>query len=149
MAITAYSAQCLEGPLEEFPEFENHVREEGDGSITIEIRSPSGLLLSISTAGNEVTVGFDLHHHHFGTPWDPDQNGDVQRAIDYMWSLMSGEYLIAVWRRDDEFVMSSTIRRDEHPGPTTWLGRWWLKGCEVEVSGWAESNPRGSEGIRS
>jgi hypothetical protein len=138
VGIDDYSSRSLATLLAVFPEFEDFIQEKPDESIFIETTSPSGSRLWVSTEGAEVTVGFDCHHRHFGQPWHPEREPeqDVEEAIEYIRELMSRRYLIAVWTRNGKFVMSSTVQQGDVPSPTSWIGRWWLKGCTVDLKGW-------------
>jgi hypothetical protein len=141
MGLNKYSSRCLAALLVAFPEFTGHVVEEPEsGSFAIELTSPSGSPFWVSTAGDEITVGFDAHHVHFGSgggPPDPDDAGaDAEEAIEYIRALRGGEILIAVWSRRGQLALSSSVPRGEDPGPRSWLGRWYLGGCSVELKGW-------------
>ena len=104
----------------------------------MELFSPSGYKFWISTEGQEVTVGFDMHHVHFGTPWEPDADDDVRDAAEYIHKLMCGQHCVAVWSRDGKFVQSETVERGVDPGGGIPLlgSAWWLKGCSVAVHSW-------------
>jgi hypothetical protein len=83
-----------------------------------------------------MTVGFDLHHVHFGTPWEPVAEEDVRDACEYIEKLMSGEYRIAVWSRNGEFVQSETSER----GIDQWFDWSWV------TSSWLAKNLRLTNG---
>ena len=133
-----YSAAAREAISQCLPALASELREQEDGSLFLESLSPSGHQFWVSTAGDEITVGFDAHHVHFGTPWEPDATDDVRDACEYIQKLMQGEYQVAVWYRRGRFVRSETIERGVDPAKLDrpWLGRWWLRGCVVEVHGW-------------
>ncbi|MFQ3662667.1 MAG: hypothetical protein SNJ69_09775 [Chloroflexaceae bacterium] len=138
MPLNTYSETVRRAIAEELPDLLPGLREQADGSLRLEVRSPSGRKLWLSTGGDEVIVGFDLHHQHFGYPANPDAEYDVAQAILYIRNLMSGRYQIAVWRRDGRFVMSETIEGATVPplASRSWIERWFLRGCSVEIHAW-------------
>ena len=86
MALSAYSSQCLQSLLSEFPEFAPFVTQEGD-SFIIELTSPSGLPFWISSEGGELMVGFAEHHRHFGSFICPDALEDARDVAQYVTEL--------------------------------------------------------------
>src|SRR5262249_37627250 len=62
-----------------------------------------------------ITVGFDVHHVHFGGWAESVDAHDFQNAIEYIRQLMSGEVRVAVWTRDGQFAGCVTVARDEKP----------------------------------
>lgn len=138
MVLNSYSEAVRVALAERSPWLLPELREQSDGSLYLELLSPSGYKFWLSTEGGEVTVGFDLHHRHFGTPWEPDAAEDVREASEYIDQLINGQCLIAVWRRNGKFVQSETIQPGESLDRRTrsFLSRWWLRGCTVEVRGW-------------
>ncbi len=138
MPLNAYSEAVRRAIAEQFPELLPELREQANGSLLIELQSPSGRQFWLSTGGDEVTVGFDLHHLHFGSPLNPDADDDVARASAYIRNLMSGRYRIAVWKRGGRFVMSETIEGTTVPPleSRSWIERKLLRGCSAEVYGW-------------
>jgi hypothetical protein len=138
ISLTQYSALAQKAILEHLPALVPQLREQPDGSLFLELLSPSGCKFWISTEGQEVTVGFDAHHVHFGTPWEPDADADARDAIEYIHKLMCGQYRVAVWSRDGKFVQSETIERGVNPAEVSrsCIARWWLNGCSVAVYGW-------------
>jgi hypothetical protein len=136
--INHYSELVRAELLEDLPSLAPHLTEQPDGSLFLELVSPSGSKFWLSTESDELTVGFEAHHVHFSTPWDPDPAADARDAAEYVLKLMSGQYCIAVWSRDDKFIQSETVPKGVNPAdvPRSWLGRCWLKGCSVEVRCW-------------
>lgn len=138
MPLTPYAEAARRAIAAHLPELLPALREEEDGSLLVELQSPSGRRFWLSTSGDEITVGFDLHHRHFGGPLDPDAEDDVAQAGAYIRNLMSGRYRIAVWKRGERFVMSETIEGDSVPPVASrpWGERRLLRGCSVELYGW-------------
>ncbi|MCS6879990.1 MAG: hypothetical protein RMK84_04770 [Oscillochloridaceae bacterium] len=138
MPLNPYAEAARQAIAAHLPELLPALREEEDGSLLVELRSPSGRQFWLSTSGDEITVGFDLHHRHFGNSAHPDAEDDVAQASAYIRNLMSGRYRIAVWKRGEHFVMSETLEEESVPAveSRSWGERRLLRGCSVEVYGW-------------
>lgn len=138
MPLNPYAEAARRAIAAHLPELLPALREEENGSLLVELQSPSGRQFWLSTSGDEITVGFDLHHGHFGSPLDPDAEDDVAQATAYIRDLMSRRCRIAVWKRGERFVMSETIEGDSVPPveSRSWVERRLLRGCSVELYGW-------------
>ncbi|MGB9633504.1 MAG: hypothetical protein ACPL8I_09255 [Chloroflexaceae bacterium] len=138
MPLNPYAEAARRAIAANLPELLPALREQEDGSLLVELQSPSGRQFWLSTSGNEITVGFDLHHRHFGSPLDPDAEDDVAQAGAYIRNLMRGRYRIAIWKRGERLVMSETLEGDSVPPVASRSGveRRLLRGCSVELYGW-------------
>ena len=137
-SLNGYSKAAFDVFSEEFPELGPKFCEQQDGSLFMESASPSGSQFWISTESNGVTVGFDVHHAHFGMSGDGDATEDAREAVAYIHKLMCGDYVLAVWSRRGKYTKSEILDRGVNPEDVQrpWLCRWFLKGCTVEVRGW-------------
>jgi len=85
MELNEYSLRCLVALTKAFPQFKDQITTSSEqGCFTIETDSPSGTPFWVTTEGEEITVGFDLHHRHFGYPGQPVDRQDVKDAITYI-----------------------------------------------------------------
>jgi hypothetical protein len=137
MTLDAYSTRFLDALLSAFPEFRPHLKEGPEpGTLAIEFRSPSGSPFWIHAEEvGRITVGFELHHVHFRGWADSNEDLDFQSAIDFIRALMAGEYEVAVWTRDGEFVCSVMVAKGQDPKP--WRDE---EGLVLEVRRWSSES---------
>ena len=140
--LRAYSSAVRQAIVERFPELANGWKEEPDGSLTFSMKSPSGGRFWIDTRRTEFIVGFEFPHRHFGSgdadDGNPDPFEDVRAAESFIRDLLSGKYKAVTWRRNGKYVQSMLLAADEDPPtPQSWLGRWWTRGCMIDVRHWA------------
>jgi hypothetical protein len=133
VVLNDYSNRFLAVLLREFPEFSDWVTAGPDECcFLVKFPAPSGSTFWVGTDDLErVTVGFDLHNVHFGGWAESVDAQDFENAVAYIRRLMSGEYRIAVWKRDGKFANSVTFTRGETPQP--W-GR--IEGLTLAVKYW-------------
>ncbi|WP_375434795.1 hypothetical protein [uncultured Hymenobacter sp.] len=141
--LSSYAAQSLQILLDAFPAFKDSVKEQED-YFEIEVRSPSGYELCISTDCNELTVYFAEHHHHFSN-FDEQKNienlpaEDAAAAIQYLRDLLTGVTGIAVWYKNGKFLMSHTFLLQDGPYAyqTNFIQRWLMRKRTVDVRVWS------------
>jgi hypothetical protein len=98
---------------------------EQEGSFNIETTSPSGWDFWLSSAEDELTVGFAEYHTHFG--WhEGEPHQDAADAAAFITELSSGQLELAAWYEGQEYVGSSMRQIDEELAPPTWLQQWWI-----------------------
>jgi hypothetical protein len=131
--LNDYSSRFLAALLGAFPDFgERVVSGPEAGCFTIEFPAPSGSTFWIATEDlDRITVGLDAHHIHFGGWAESVDIQDFENAIEYIRRLMRGEYLVAVWSRDGNFVSSATFARSEAP-----RSRENGEGLALAIKGW-------------
>jgi hypothetical protein len=139
--LRAYSEQARKAIIERFPELAEGWKEQADGSLFFEMKSPSGGNFWIETRGFEVIVGFEFPHEHFGT-YDSDfEQAPLEAVLEaegLIRDLLAGKYKAATWTRKGKYVQSMLIEAEIDPAtiPMSWLGRWWTKGCTIEERRW-------------
>lgn len=141
--LSYYAAQSLQMLLDAFPAFKDSVKEQED-YFEIEIQSPSGYSLSISSACDELTVYFAAHHCHFSNLDEQANSGnlpteDAHEVIKYVSDLMKGVTAIAEWYREGAFSLSYSFVLQDGPIPKrpNFFWRRWIRKRTVEVRTWA------------
>lgn len=81
MSLNEYSKRAKDSLAEYLPVLTSELQEQPNGSFLIEALSSSGITFWLSSEGDEITVGFDLHHVHFGNLSDPDPVEDVRETV--------------------------------------------------------------------
>ncbi len=100
-----------------FPQWSEHALiEESDGerAFVLSIVPPSQNVahaLRIDTFGGEVTVSFEHYHAHF----DDFVNGTEQDALTLVTQIVSDEYAIVSYWRDDQWCGSTLLVRNSIP----------------------------------
>jgi hypothetical protein len=138
--LNDYSSRFLAVLLRAFPESgENVAAAPEPGCFTIEFAAPSGSAFWVATEEfDRVTVGFDVHHLHFGGWAESADAEDFENAVGYIRRLQSGEYLVAVWSRSGgAYAGSVAFTSGEAPQP--WGSG---EGLTVAIKGW---QPQGEQ----
>ncbi len=103
----------------------------------ISVVSPAGWELWVSSAEEEITVGFAEYHSHFG--WHQgDPTDDASDGANFISALRSGKLVLAMWYTGSEYAGSRPIEPTENPLPQTWLQRWWRRKQTLVVKKWAD-----------
>lgn len=89
------------------------------GSLIAEIEAPNrhvGAPLSIATDDDEVTVGFDFFHAHFGNEV-PSESEEVAfaKSIELVREIMAGHVLVASWWLDEKWSGSQLVTLGTRP----------------------------------
>ncbi|WP_133272622.1 hypothetical protein [Hymenobacter radiodurans] len=134
--LSPYSAQSLKPLFEILPDLRPFVTEQTDW-FEIKMVSPSGWDFWVSSAGNEITVGFAEYHTHFG--WhEGDPTDDGTDAAEFIRSLRTGHLVLAVWYRGEEYAGSRPVESLQEAQPKTWCQRWWRRKQRLQIKGWIE-----------
>jgi hypothetical protein len=134
--LSPYSAQSLDFLLEILPDLRPFVTEQEDW-FEIKMVSPSGWDFWVSSAENEVTVGFAEYHTHFG--WhEGDPADDGTDAAGFIRSLRTGQLMLAVWYQGEEYVSSWPIESLQEAQPKNWFQRWWRRKQRLQIKKWIE-----------
>jgi hypothetical protein len=142
LELNDYSTRFLSVLLATFPEFRDRMTAGPDlGCFTVAFPAPSGALFLVGTLEEEsITVGFDVHHVHFGGWAESVDRRDFAAAVEYVGKLMDGQYEVAVWERDGQFAGSVTVERGEEPRPPAG------EGLTYTLRRWQEAGAPGGEG---
>jgi hypothetical protein len=95
-----------------FPEWEVNAVSERDEKMDanhLQIRAPqegTGRFLYLSTADNEITIGFDYWHTHVGPFLGLNTQECVAQAMTIIESFISEETVVTVCRRDGVWIRS-------------------------------------------
>jgi hypothetical protein len=131
--LDSYSAQALATLQQLMPDLAAQAKQEEDYFV-INVISPSGFELWLSSAEKELTVGFAEHHCHFG--WhEGDPQEDAEAATAYVQKLCAGQLEIAAWYEGEHFVGSVT-REVGHTHSLTWFQRWWRRKQHLVLRRW-------------
>ncbi|MBH8558027.1 hypothetical protein [Hymenobacter negativus] len=134
--LSSYSSQSLDFLLEILPDLRPFVTEQED-CFEIKMISPSGWEFWVSSAENEITVGFAEYHTHFG--WhEGDPSDDGTDAAGFIRSLRTGQLMLAVWYQGDKYVSSWPVESIQEAQPKTWFQRWWRKNQRLQTKKWIE-----------
>lgn len=120
MQLDEYSMIFSKMLYSAFPEFEQYqqIREYSglnEAYLIIEIPSPSNKdnVLWISTCDEEITVGFDWYHTHFG--YSETDEEDFKIALEHIREIVEEKIAIIIIKKNDSWVRSSIIRDTEFP----------------------------------
>lgn len=114
-----YSKGFLDKILIEIPECKQYVKvkkynnERDDTYIYIDIPCPSdaGINLWISTYGDEMTVGFDYFHCHFG--YSDSHEEDYDEAIKMIKEIINEDIINITGTREGNWAFSCFIKPEE------------------------------------
>ncbi|TFZ68302.1 hypothetical protein E4631_04740 [Hymenobacter sp. UV11] len=134
--LSSYSTQSLDFLLEILPDLQPFVTEQ-EYWFEIKMVSPSGWDFWVSSANTEITVGFAEYHTHFG--WhEGDPTDDATDAAGFIRSLRTGQLMLSVWYRGEEYVGSRPIESIQEAQPKTWFQRWWRRKQRLQIKKWIE-----------
>jgi len=168
--MDSFSERFTKALLDAFPEWSDLVRQSvREDHLELEIAAPSGKgQLLVSTAGEEVTVGFDRWHQHFNEIyWLPGYEGELneepfERVIQFLRDFLIDRVVIRIWTKNGEYAGSSALhlwyssndcRGDclgDHYSLKSWSGRGDLPSTPInpdELRKYFQSlEPRSNEG---
>lgn len=108
--------------LTEFPawrQFARHEDDDGHSYLVIEVPVPEAAnverALLMTTANDEVTIGFDAYHSHFD-----DCVGEFEGALEFVRQLISERVAVVSWWQDEEWRGSTTVEAGAEPGFPSW-----------------------------
>jgi hypothetical protein len=134
--LSPYSVQSLSCLLEILPDLQPFVTEQKDW-FEINMVSPSGWDFWVSSAENEVTIGFAEYHTHFG--WhEGNPADDATDAAGFIRSLRTGQLMLAVWYQGEEYVNSRPVESIQEAQPKTWLQHWRRRKQRLQIKKWIE-----------
>lgn len=134
--LTPYAAQALQTLRHLLPDLAALAVEQQD-YFTIDTAAPSGQVLWLSAANDELTVGFAEHHTHFG--WHQgDPQEDAAAAAAYVQGLRGGRLIVVARYEGERFVVSMTQEVGQPVPSLTWFQRWWRRKQHQVVRRWAE-----------
>lgn len=100
--LSPYSSSSLEILLDLLPDLQDNVALK-EGYFEIETSTPAGWEFWISSAEDELTVGFAEYHTHFG--WqEGDALEDALAVAAFVRKLRAGQLVLAVWYEGPEYV---------------------------------------------
>lgn len=97
------------------PSLREHARAE-NGLLLIDLKPGTGRQdceFWVSTAGEEITVGFGMFHTHFD--WPVRDDVWLSAPIEFIQSVMADETLIEDWTLDGKWSGSGVLAADEEP----------------------------------
>jgi hypothetical protein len=134
--LSPYSAASLACLLDLLPALQDAVVLQ-QGYFDLQTVTPAGWNFWLSSAGDELTVGFAEYHTHFG--WQQgDALQDTRAAAHFIRQLRTGHLVLAVWYEGKEYVRSQPLERTESAHPKTWVQRWWRRKQPLLIKQWAE-----------
>ncbi len=101
---------------------------DGRSSLVVQVPCPNPRViagLSITTDGDEVTVGLDRYHTHFMQ----DEEQVFESALEFIAGLMSEELVVLVYMNDEQWAGSRCVGPDDpwpppKPGQCRYLRSW-------------------------
>jgi hypothetical protein len=117
--LDSYSEFAVGIVLRRFPEWEQYAKTSLDGTAEFEIpcRSPAiERALWISTANNELTVGFHTDHCHFTDYDNPCNLAVVHQGLDFAVAILKDRCGILSWYQGDRLVHTTQLKLP-HVGP--------------------------------
>ena len=117
--LDSYSEFAVGIILRRFPEWEQYAKASIDGSAEFQIPCPSPAVehgLWISTADNELTVGFHTDHCHFTDYEKPQNLAVVHQGLNFAAAILKDRCGILSWYQGDRLVHTTQIRLP-HKGP--------------------------------
>ena len=120
MQLDEYSVNFSKMLYSIFPRFKQYEEikeydEYSEAYLLIEVQSSSNSenILWISTYDEEITVGFDWYHTHFG--YSEIDEDDFKLAIDLIKEIVEEKMAIAVIKKKDSWIRSYIIKNNELP----------------------------------
>ena len=126
-----FSRRFIEATRARLPGLAPHLRPAADGeSVELSLPAPSGHgELFVSTAGEEVTVGFGPWHGHYQEVdyWSADespQGEPFERVLTMLADFLHDRVVIRIWTRDGRYAGSGPFH-------------WWYSGeaCHADCLG--------------
>ena len=122
--LDAYSKVAVPLIMARFPEWERFAklspRPDGAGNVVdFNIPCPSPVAESglwVSTADEELSVGFHTHHNHFTDYESPLNREQIEAGIQYAADIVEERAGVVSWYRGDRFAGSCSVELP-HPGP--------------------------------
>jgi hypothetical protein len=134
--LSPYSSSSLEILLDLLPDLQDVVALK-EGYFELQTTTPAGWEFWISSAEDELTVGFAEYHTHFG--WqEGDALEDALAAAAFVRKLQAGQLVLAVWYEGTDYVSSQPVKSTENAQPKTWLQRWWRRKQTLVIKQWSE-----------
>jgi hypothetical protein len=137
--LTSYSAHALAALQKLLPDLVELATEQEDDFI-IQTKALSGWELWISSADDELTVGFDEYHTHFGWHKGSSQH-DATDVAAFVAELRNGQVELAAWYEGEEYAGSSMLQVGEEVKPPTGLQEWWRRKQRLEIRRWMPKSP--------
>jgi hypothetical protein len=122
--LNDYSREAAEEIFRRFPEWTAFATAESDPTednyLVIEVPPPEEAAadhpLTITTSNNEVTVGFDNSHSHFGGWWsDKHASYVVNEAMPFIASLLAESLAAVSWWLGDDWRGSMFVTGGQSP----------------------------------
>ncbi len=117
--LDSYSEFAVGIITRRFPEWVQYAKASLDGTVEFQIPCPSPAVetgLWISTANNELTVGFDTDHCHFTDYDKPCNLGVVHQGLNFAATILKDRCGILSWYQGDRLVHTTQIKLP-HKGP--------------------------------
>lgn len=107
------------------------------GALGVEVPSPGdpAKLLYIDTDRDEVTIGFDMWHYHYGTWSGVPEEESFAEAIQFLSDLVDEEVAVLIRTCRGEWAGSQLLYRDEDVPPLN-------AGEEMRVVSWRGGRDR-------
>jgi hypothetical protein len=126
--LDPYSLKVREALLARFPEWLPYCREEpepsGQSSLVVNVPAPlessATYGLCITTEQEEITVGFDHYHAHYGT-FEPSGDPVEPDALSFIEGLLSDRIAVVSWWQGERWLGSTQLADGEPlkpPGPS-------------------------------
>jgi hypothetical protein len=117
--LDSYSEFAVGIILRRFPEWEGYAETSREGAAEFKIPCPSPAVESglwISTADNELTVGFHTDHCHFTDYEKPLNLAVIHQGLNFAVAILKDRWGILSWYQGDRLVHTTQIRLP-HVGP--------------------------------
>ena len=121
--MDAFSDQAASAIFAAFPGWRQYGREEqredGTSYLVLQIDPPLEAavdkVLLIHTDNDEVTVGFDFYHSHFGSAVGDGNRLGAAAAVEFVRHLVSERIAVASWWLDDDWRGSAQVAAGATP----------------------------------
>jgi hypothetical protein len=118
------------------PELANLVKEQEE-AFMIEMITPAGWDFWISSAGEEITVGFAEYHCHFGWHEGTNPEEDATQAVGFIRSFQLGNLVLAAWYERGVYASGCPMEATRELPVQTWFQRWRRRKQTLQIKKWA------------
>ncbi|GGF25319.1 hypothetical protein [Hymenobacter cavernae] len=112
--LSDYSSKALAQLLASLPDLQGLFTEREDYFV-IDTTSPAGWPFWVDSDDEQITVGFAEYHCHCGGFAGSTVEADVAEAVDFIQALRTGQLVLAVSFRGEEYAGSYPLPPDEQP----------------------------------
>jgi hypothetical protein len=144
-SLDAYSRFAVPLILAAFPDWERHATiqpdDDGLGGVGFCVPCPNPNVesgLYVSTCGDELTVGFDMHHEHYTDYENPCNPAVIADGIECARACLKDRRVAVSWGDENRWWGSSST---EAPGGGC-IGQWSLTATRFRFRSWTGRHDR-------